>query len=176
MMVTKDERLSKPLTHKQETFCQSIVEGMNQSDAYREAYSTENKAVKTVHEAASRLMTNPKVVARVAALRAPAVERVQKSYEKWLAEVEGVAFTPNSAIEEIKASDKLKGLELFGKATGYYQDKVVAPVSELEAASTATLVAMLAEVTARIKAGDPEVIEVNDTAKKATPYLPDLLH
>jgi len=52
----------------------------------------------------------------------------------------------------------------------------VAPVSELEAASTATLVAMLAEVTARIKASDAEVIEVNDTAKKANPYLPDLLH
>ncbi len=154
----KYEKPLRPLTQRQETFCQSIVGGMTQSDAYREAYSTENKAVKAVHEAASRLMTNPKVVARVAALRAPAVERVQKSYEKWLAEVEGVAFTPNSAIEEIKASDKLKGLELFGKATGYYQDKVVA-VSELEAASTATLVAMLNEVQARIKRD--EAIEIN---------------
>ncbi len=53
----------------------------------------------------------------------------------------------------------------------------MAPVSELEAASTATLVAMLAEVTARIKAShDAEVIEVDDAAEKTNLYLPDLLH
>lgn len=104
------------------------------------------------------------------------MEKVKRSYEKWLAEVEGVAFTPGDTIE-VKAPDKLKALELFGKATGYYQDKVVAPVSELEAASTATLVAMLAEVTARIKAShDAEVIEVDDAAEKTNLYLPDLLH
>jgi len=158
-MAAENETPDKPLTHKQEEFCRAILKGSNQSDAYREAYDAENMKAKTIHERASVLMADSKIKTRITALQAPVVKKVQRSYEKWLAEVEGVAFTPNSAIEEIKASDKLKGLELFGKATGYYQDKVVAPQSELEAASTATLVAMLAEVQARIKRD--EAIEIN---------------
>jgi len=164
-MAAKNE---KPLTHKQEEFCRAILKGMNQSDAYRVAYNAGNMLAKTINERACVLMADSKVAARVADLRALAVKRVQKSYEKWLAEVEGVAFTPGDTIE-VKAPDKLKALELFGKATGYYQDKVMAPGTELEQAATSTLVAMLAEVQARIKRD--EAIEINKLPEGSPPDL-----
>jgi len=48
--------------------------------------------------------------------------------------------------KKIKLGNKLSALELFGKATGYYQDKVEAPQSVLEMASTEFLVAMVQEL------------------------------
>ena len=54
------------LTAKQEAFAQGIVDGMNQSDAYKAAgHSVENKLPATVHQAASRLAADSKVVARI---------------------------------------------------------------------------------------------------------------
>ena len=167
-MVAKNEKPEKPLTHKQEEFCRAILKGSNQSDAYREAYNAGNMLAKTIHERTSVLMRDNKVKPRIAELKAPVVKKVQRSYEKWLAEVEGVAFTPGDTIE-VKAPDKLKALELFGKATGYYQDKVVAPGTELEQAATATLVAMLTEVQARIKRD--EAIEINKLPEGSPPDL-----
>lgn len=58
------------LTPKRERFAQCIAGGMSQADAYRTAYPRSlawNQA--TVHQAASRLMANGKVSARVAELR-----------------------------------------------------------------------------------------------------------
>ena len=57
------------LTAKQELFVQKIIEGMNQADAYRAAYSSKNMSDKTIHEAASRLVRDSKVAARLAELR-----------------------------------------------------------------------------------------------------------
>lgn len=59
------------LTAKQEQFCQNIVLGMNQSEAYRKAYNAENMAHKTVWEKASRLANKGKVQTRLIALRRP---------------------------------------------------------------------------------------------------------
>jgi phage terminase small subunit len=58
------------LTHKQEKFCQEIIKGNTQSDAYREAY-TKSKSWKsnTVWERASVLSKNSKVIARLEELR-----------------------------------------------------------------------------------------------------------
>ncbi len=47
--------------------------------------------------------------------------------------------------KKIKITDKLRALELYGKATGYYVDKSVPPLSELETTATSILIAMLAD-------------------------------
>jgi len=172
-MVATNEKSDKALTYKQEKFCQSIVGGMTQSDAYRQAYSTENKAVKTVHETASRLMTDSKVVARLEELRAPAVKKAQRSYEQWLRQVEEGAFVPPEQLE-VKTPDMLKALEVYGKATGFYQEKVAPPMNPLESASTEVLVAMIAEVRARRKGQEEaEVIEAHNAARALTEVSSD---
>lgn len=58
------------LTAKQEAFAQAIAAGKSQSDAYREAYPIAlTWAPASVWEAASRLVKNSKVIARVEALK-----------------------------------------------------------------------------------------------------------
>ena len=57
------------LTAKQEQFVKNIIDGMSQADAYRSAYPNQRMSDKTVWETASKLMTNPKVVARLNELR-----------------------------------------------------------------------------------------------------------
>jgi len=65
------------LTPKKEAFAQLVARGETASGAYRKAYGQGNMSNKTLHEAASRLSRNSKVVARVAALRAPALLQAQ---------------------------------------------------------------------------------------------------
>lgn len=57
------------LTPKQEKFAQCVADGMTQADAYRAAYSAGKMKADTVQQAASRLMADSKVAARVTGLR-----------------------------------------------------------------------------------------------------------
>ena len=60
----------RKLTGKQEAFCQGLASGLNQSDAYRQAGYSANGLPATVHQHASHLAKDAKVVARVAELQA----------------------------------------------------------------------------------------------------------
>ena len=113
------------LTANQEKFVQNIINGMNQSDAYRNAYDCSNKSDKTVWEKASVLANNNKVQARLAELRdrlaTPSIMTAQKRLE-WLTEVitgEGVSTT-----------DKLRAIDLMNKMQGDYVQKIEAEVTK----------------------------------------------
>ncbi len=86
------------------------------------------------------------------------MKKAQRSYEQWLQEVEDVAFVKTEQLD-VKTPDKLKALELFGRATGIYQEKMETPRSVLEQMATADLVAMLAELKARKAAREAKIIE-----------------
>lgn len=76
------------LTAKQEAFCQAIVQGAGQSDAYRQAYTVKKMKPAAVDVEASRLMDNPKIAQRVVELRAPVIEKVQYGIEQAMREAE----------------------------------------------------------------------------------------
>jgi len=57
------------LTAKQEKFCQSIADGMNQSDAYRSAYSTTNMSKQVLWNKAFLLADRDEVGVRISELR-----------------------------------------------------------------------------------------------------------
>lgn len=100
------------LTANQEQFVQNIIQGMTQADAYRAAYPKNKMSDKTVWEAASRLMANSKVVARLKEIRdinaAPAIMTAQKRKE-WLT---GIINDPNMDVNaKLKASDQLNRME-----------------------------------------------------------------
>ena len=61
--------MSKLLTAKQENFCQAIVDGSNQSDAYRYAYDASRMKAAVVANEASLLMQNHDISVRIAELR-----------------------------------------------------------------------------------------------------------
>jgi phage terminase small subunit len=112
------------LTAKQEKFVQGIIEGMSQADAYRSAYPKQRMSDKTVWEAASRLMANSKVVARIEELRAelaiPTIMTAQKRLE-WLTDLV-------NSVEE-STTDKLKAIDIMNKMQGEYVQKVEANVN-----------------------------------------------
>lgn len=111
------------LTANQENFVKNIISGMSQADAYRSAYPNNKSSDKTIQEAASRLMGNSKVLARLNELRqeltAPAIMSAQKRLE-WLTEV-------INGKEDINA--KLKAVDIMNKMQGEYTQKVQASVT-----------------------------------------------
>ena len=192
----------KALTHKQEDFARGIVRGMTQLEAYRTAYPGTKMSVKTMKEAASRLMRNSNVIATIEELKAPVVAKVRYNFEEWLNELQAVAFfDPRKLFDDsgkpldvsdipedvapaiagfeaneikvgtgddakvlgttrkYKLANKLQALQLFGRATGYLQDKVVTPTSELEQTSTEMLLAMRDELLAWKAAREAKIIE-----------------
>ena len=110
------------LTPKQEVFVQNLVKGMSQADAYRSAYNTQNMSDKTIHEAASRLVADSKVSARLFELRnAIAQDSIMNARKRleWLAEV----VTGDNDINA-----KLKAVDLMNKMTGEYVQRIEADV------------------------------------------------
>lgn len=63
------------LTAKQEAFAQGIADGLGQADAYRMAYDAEGMKDSTIYSKASVLMSDGKVTARVAELKAQVAEK-----------------------------------------------------------------------------------------------------
>ena len=111
------------LTAKQEEFAKAIVEGMNQADAYRSAYSCKNMSDKTIWEAASRLTADSKVSARIKELRDQiATTKIMSAQRRleWLTEV--------ILNQDISTSDKLKAADIMNKMQGEYVQKIAAEV------------------------------------------------
>ena len=111
------------LTAKQEAFCQNIIQGMSQADAYRSAYDASKMSDKTVHEKASLLASQDKVRARLTELRDKlANEKIMTAQERlqWLTEL--------VKSQEASNSDKLKALDIMNKMDGEYVQKIAAEV------------------------------------------------
>lgn len=83
----------KGLTPKQEKFAVAVAKGATGADAYRAAYDVKRMRDKTVHEAASRLMNDSKVAARIEQLKAPALRRAELSVENVIREVARVSMS-----------------------------------------------------------------------------------
>lgn len=75
----------KGLTPKRERFAQLVAAGKTGAAAYRKAFAV-RKGTKpdTIHQSASRLLSDPKVAARVAALREPVVQKTRITLESHL--------------------------------------------------------------------------------------------
>ena len=111
------------LTAKQEAFCQNIIQGMSQADAYRSAYDASRMTDKTVHEKACLLAGQDKITARITELRDKLsnenIMSAQKRME-WL-----TRLVMNN---EASNTDKLKALDILNKMDGEYVQKIAAEV------------------------------------------------
>ena len=74
------------LTAKQEGCCLDVIGEKSQAAAYRANYRAERMSDKTIWEAASRLMANSKVAARIKELRAKATERAVETIDSLVKE------------------------------------------------------------------------------------------
>ena len=105
------------LTPKQHIFCDGILSGLNQSDAYREAYNVDGMMPATIHNEASKLMGNHEVTASIEASR--------QHRRAWtLARILEEADRNLQGAQEDRQWPAANGaLAFIGKASGTIQDK-----------------------------------------------------
>lgn len=112
------------LTANQEQFCQNIIQGMSQADAYRLAYPNCRASDETVWVKASQLAAQDKVKIRLAELREslakPSIMTAQERLE-WLTKV------INN--DEQSMTDRLRAVDIANKMTGEYVQRVSAEVT-----------------------------------------------
>lgn len=111
------------LKSQHETFARLIVEGKTQTDAYRSAYPNNRCMDKTIHEKASRLAADERIIARIAELRAQLEDSTimtAKERLKWLTEI--------IRSDEETTTDKLRASDQMNKMQGEYVQKIEADV------------------------------------------------
>lgn len=81
------------LTGKQESFCQAIVKGKSQADAYRAAYNTKKMKAESVQNSAYKLSKNGEVRARIAELASKAAGKAELSIDRTLREIARLAYS-----------------------------------------------------------------------------------
>jgi phage terminase small subunit len=149
------------LTAKQELFCQAIVAGENQTDAYRQAYSNQKASVKTSGEAASRLLKNSKVIARLDALRQPILEKVVEKIavdKAWVLgklvnivdmgmQAEPVVDNEGANTGEYKQNLAAanKALELVGKEIGMFVERKEVKLTTIQQLADADLANLITQ-------------------------------
>jgi len=166
-MNTNDSgRYIPAITANMELFAQNVADGLNQSDAYRAAYNS-NAKLSTVHESASRLAANPRVVARIQHLQAETAqvlaERRAWDRERLVDEAE-VNLGLGRGLGRINAANQ--SLEIIGKATGTLSDQADPGRVQVH---TIVYVRPSAE-TAKMEVVDAEYRVIEDGGK---PVLPE---
>lgn len=114
------------LTAKQEKFCTEFVQCGNAAEAYRRAYNAEKMKPVTVWSAASRLLDDCKVTARLKELQDAAAKEAQVTLEGHLNDLKRLR---DLAIEDGQFSAAITAEISRGKAAGLYTDKVKAEVA-----------------------------------------------
>ena len=152
--MTTDHVDQPRLTAKQERFAQNVaLKGMTQSAAWGEAYNATLMSPKSINEAASRLLANVKIKARVIGLKQGATA----------AAVKKAGLTLADSIDE--AGDMLAGAKIAGQysagvaavklraqLSGHLADRKEVRQGPLDDADVAKLVATLAEIDAKLAA------------------------
>lgn len=108
------------LTPKREAFAQAVASGMSQADAYRSAFDAARMKPETIQSAASRLMADSKVSARVDEIRGPIVKKAQMTLESHLADLK---MLRDKALEAEQYSAAITAETNRGKAAGLYTEK-----------------------------------------------------
>ena len=130
--------MNDKLTPKQEIFIQTIVSGMTQRQAYKEAYNAENMTDESIDTEACLLFNNPKVAQRYKEL----IEKLEdkaimtaKERMEWLTRVikgeEMDSYTWDGEERETTPSmaNKLKALDTLNKMSGEYVKRIEADVN-----------------------------------------------
>jgi phage terminase small subunit len=109
------------ITPKQEAFAQAVASGKSQSDAYRSAYTVrESTKAETVNQAASRLMADSNVSARVEELRKPVIEAAQITLASHLERLRALSAAAEAGNQYSAA---IAAEVARGKASGLYVEK-----------------------------------------------------
>lgn len=108
------------LTQKQEKFCQNIILGESQADAYRNSYDAQRMSSNAIYREASLLISTPKIAQRIEELRKdlakPTIMTAQERLE-WLTQI--IKNDNETTADKLRASDQMN------KMQGEYVQKVI---------------------------------------------------
>ena len=113
------------LSNKREAFCQLVaLQGMNPTQAYREAYNVTSDRKRTSTENASRLMKDSNIEQRISNLKDTLIDRIVTdtawTREKFIVEAEN---NLNQSRELNQMNPANQSLQLIGRVTGILEDK-----------------------------------------------------
>jgi hypothetical protein len=110
------------LTQKQEAFVQGVMRGLSFSDAFREAYVTDDMAPATIHHRACLLMQEPKIRTRCEAIAA------ERERERRMLASSDAALALKTLRELAEKADsdsaRIRAAELLAKAGGVFIERV----------------------------------------------------
>lgn len=98
----------------------AYIETGNASEAYRRAYNASRMSAATVNRTAKEVLDNPKITARLEALRKPVRERAQMTLEQHLDDLKRLR---DAAEKDGKFGPAVSAEVSRGKAAGLYVDK-----------------------------------------------------
>jgi hypothetical protein len=103
------------ITAKHEAFCQALIAGRSQSDAYRDAYNIKpGSKAGAIAVSSSKLMSDPKITLRIAELRKAYAEAVCWSRRQSEQVLQDIALS-----EAIKPSERIAAIRELNTMYGY---------------------------------------------------------
>ena len=121
------------LTAKQEAFAQAIADGMGQADAYRMAYDAKGMKDSTIYSKASVLMSDGKIAARVAELKAQVADKQLWTREmsvKGLIQAYRIAQEAKTSTGMTAAVKELNVMHGFNEPTKLTVDMKFKPITD----------------------------------------------
>lgn len=109
------------LTAKEEKFCINVFSGMTLTDAYKNAYNTDNMTDKTANEKASIVAKKDKIRARIQQLRDTA------NNDKIISAIRRKEILTEIVLNE-NIDSKMKAIDILNKMDGEYIQKIQADV------------------------------------------------
>lgn len=120
---TRSARLTEAgLTEKQEAFCQGVISGLSLSDAYRQAYNTQNMQPATIHSNACRMFADSKIEARIREIN----RGLEEKRRMMAASDAALALRVLREMAEKADTDasRIRAAELLAKAGGVFTEQV----------------------------------------------------
>ena len=132
--VHKDETSTngkdKRMTAKMHAFASIIVQGMSPSDAYRRAYDCSNMSEASIVSDANRLLKDARITQLLESFWVTLKENVIADQQATRRHIMSELYNHAERAGE-RTSDKLKALELMGRAIGMFTDKVETKTEEV---------------------------------------------
>jgi hypothetical protein len=127
---TDSQGRDKRLTAKMSAFASNIVQGMSPNDAYRRAYDCSNMGEASIVSEANKLLKDPRISLLLGSFWETLKENVIADQQATRRHIMSELFEHAERKTE-RTSDRLKALELMGRAVGMFTDKIESKTEEV---------------------------------------------
>ena len=153
------------MSNKREAFCRYIaIDGLTASDSYRKAFNSNPINQSSIHEQASKLMSNDKVSTRIEALKADISDKLVWNKAEIMNQL---AINVEASREANQFAASNRSLELLGKAVGNVFEADTVAVSGTVSVIHSLSDAVLDQLAAM---GPSEPVAIDDTGSIEASY------